>query len=113
MSEDRKLLYPELVPYYSGGQVLGVRASLHSSLVLHLRRLIQAGQASFLPTAQGSLTCDVTLGVDGRGDEKADIGNNEQHDTWTNPQIYVFIHRECLICVLFYIWDLLTRFQYS
>ena len=74
MSEVRRLLYTELKPYTAGGQVVGVKASLHKSLSDHVRRLIQTGQASFLPTTLGSLVCEVTVGVDGRGDDKAGIG---------------------------------------
>ena len=73
MSEVRRLLYTELKPYTSGGQVVGVKASLNKSLSDHVRRLIQTGQASFLPTTR-DFVCEVTVGVDGRGDDKAGIG---------------------------------------
>ena len=75
LAELRKLLCPKLEPYCTEGKVQGVKVSLASSLGLHLRRLIQTGQAPFLASARGSLVCDVLLGVDGRGDEKAGVGN--------------------------------------
>ena len=74
-AELRKLLCPKLGPYFTEGKVQGVKVSLASSLALHLRRLIQTGQAPFLASARGSLVCDVLLGVDGRGDKKAGVGN--------------------------------------
>ena len=75
LAELRKLLCPKLEPYCTEGKVQGVKVSLASSLGLHLRRLIQTGQAPFLASARGSLVCDVLLRVDGRGDKKAGVGN--------------------------------------
>ena len=48
LAELRKLLCPKLEPYFTEGKVQGVKVSLASSLALHLRRLIQTGQAPFL-----------------------------------------------------------------
>ena len=71
MAEKRKDLYTDLRPYHSKGQVVGVEASLSGSLRLQLQRLIQTSQAPFIGLAQGSLVCNTTLGLDGRG-EKAE-----------------------------------------
>ena len=73
VAELRRSLCPDLEPYYSQGRAVGVSASLGGSLRLQLQRLLQTGQLNFIPTVQGSLTCDTTLGLDGRGSEKVKI----------------------------------------
>jgi hypothetical protein len=73
MSEVRKLLTPNLLPYFFQGQMVGVKASLGGSLRLQIQRLIQSGQGGFLSNTEGSLVCDVTVGADGRGGEKVDF----------------------------------------
>lgn len=74
MADIRKLLYTDVIPYYADGQAVGVRASLAGALRFHLQRLIQTGQADFLATTESSLVVEASLGVDGRGSEKAKIG---------------------------------------
>ena len=61
---------PDLERFHFRGQVVGLRASLADTLRLHLQRMIQTDQASFLQAATTSLVCNVTMGFDGRGGEK-------------------------------------------
>ena len=66
----RQLLTPKLVPFLYYGRVLGTCVGLQDCLRLHLQRLVQTNQASFLATVKSSLVCNITIGVDGRGTEK-------------------------------------------
>ena len=70
MAELKQQLCPTLLPFHYRGELVGLKASLADSLRLHLQRLIQTGQAEFFLTANTSLVCEVTTGVDGRGGEK-------------------------------------------
>ena len=66
----RKSFCPDLIPYLnSSEEVVGVSASLVSCLVSHVQRLIQTGDL-VLKDVRCSLVTKVTVGIDGRGDEK-------------------------------------------
>ena len=74
MAAVRGLLCPDLSPFHYRGQVVGLQTSLAGTLVLHLRRLIQTDQMPFLATVTTSLVAEGTIGLDGRGTDKAEFG---------------------------------------
>ena len=70
LSSLRKSFCPELLPYTTeNGEIIGVYAKISDCLVSHCLRLIQSGDL-VLQDVSNSLVMNVTIGIDGRGDEK-------------------------------------------
>jgi hypothetical protein len=66
----RRSFCPDLTSYLNGSQeAVGVCASLSDCLVSHVQRLVQSGEL-LLRDVENSLVTKVTIGIDGRGDEK-------------------------------------------
>ena len=66
----RRSFCPEVMPYIGAGEeTLGVYANISECLKSHCMRMIQAGDLD-LQDVKCSLTMNVTVGIDGRGDEK-------------------------------------------
>ena len=66
----RRSFCPDLEPYLNEAhEVVGVSASLVSSLISHVLRMIQSGEL-VLQDVDCSLVTKATIGIDGRGDEK-------------------------------------------
>lgn len=66
----RRSFCPDLTPYMnSSKEAVGVCASLSDCLVSHIQRLLQSDEL-VLTGVENSLVTKVTVGIDGRGDEK-------------------------------------------
>ncbi len=85
VAELRRQVCPLLRPYIDmAGRLVGVTAGLRDSLQLTLRRQIQSGQAGYLETADCSLSVDITIGFDGRGEkteykQRSQVGIDTSH----------------------------------
>ena len=66
----RRSFCPDIWPYLDeNDEVIGVSAHLGECLKSHCLRMIQAGDIN-LEKVEASLSMGVTVGIDGRGDEK-------------------------------------------
>ena len=70
VSNLRRSFCPEIMPYRGvDEEIIGVCANVSECLKSHCLRMIQAGDLN-LQDVDCSLTMSVTVGIDGRGDEK-------------------------------------------
>ena len=82
---------PDILPYSNEGQVVGVFVHLEAALQSHMKRLVKSGSFQ-LEEVDSSLALNVTIGIDGRGDEKEYLQKSQVTiDTTQSMSILYFV----------------------